>query len=1815
MKRRIFLMLLGTVLMSGTLFAQSVFRHPGLLHSEADFEAVKARIAAGDATATEALAALRDAPPVRGDHGGNWAVNETIIRGVQGDNYMNAYRNCARAYQCALLWKITGEEHYADIAIDILNAYRIWNKGLGGNTNISLIPGFNGYQFLNAAEIMRDCPKWSKEDFELFKQYMIDVWFTVAQDFLERRHDTVAREQNWYHYHSNWGLGNALFCVSLGIFCDLPDIYNYGMYWLKEGPGNESLYVSRYHPDTFGQGLCGYGWGLIPWFHADERAPLGYFCQMQESGRDQGHSMAALGLLSYAFESAYNQGDNAFCNLNNSIVKGKAGSAMLAGAAEYVAAYNAGHDDLPYKTNWWMTGFGGTGRGQWRPIWQLFINHYQNRMGIPMKYCSEMKGIVGMEHGGGAYGHNSGGYDHTGWGDLMYNDAPVESSKVPTILFPSIAGSTSTRKFAEIRDVEPGTVLTLSASLPEGEQDTGNWKWEDGVIGSQRQITADHSGLYRLFYTNANGVESTQLFSIAVKGEGIKGSLTATYTYNGLTKTLSAFDTETDVLMGEGRRLSMTTAYTNWNYITSEEWYDETGKRLSTSGTYSYTLKDMNPHKLIFRLTNQSGVVLEKVFNIIPNENELTSLLPDPECRNLEAWTMTPGGFALGTASVGGFSSPYIERIRDAVEDGYSCWGQEPFCISQTMEGLKAGKYELSASVVATQQSKTGAASKHFVKDVYLFAEGANTAVSSEDGISEYFSVQCYVGADGKMTYGVKNVSNQNKAYSENGMNWFAMDNLCLVYHGDAEVAADLADMRREVAAISEDMVTPALYKQLTDLANLTADDVETAVAYQQVLGEVRMLQTHYAEYMEAYKRYREYVTASQVTDATLTTALEEFASAGTAEEFFNAYENLLSAWKLWLTTSETSVKMNEFLPEDGELKSSGTDVMYDNVTRWMTDAEGGNFRIFAIDGSDTERGEATGENMIERFCGANFYANQRVIYTPMVGMPVGRYVFKAAAQKNSEAGVIELFANSDAIPVMSVKTMQQYEVVTEVYDGKLVLGVRAGENNGSNWTSMADVDLEYYSPLMLLQEALEASSVLNYGTDKEDALGKAVQEAETMLSSGDGNGRMAAYHALLDAMDQYRLDNASPEHPVDLTKRMKNAGFDSGNKTGWIITVTDAAYPKISQGVVEFWHTDFDIRQKVVGLPIGNYRASVQARSDAGVSNKNFRMYVTSTGSAPIYVYCAGQTRADGTDVGLHLGQNAKDLNADAEDSRISTNSVFVGDGQLTIGALCDDASMWCILNDFRLEYLGMEANNLMQHWLAQVAIAGAMNRELLPQAVEVLVDNAAAVDVTGMDDAGLSEALSALMAEIDNAQKVMVVYEEYLAKKKGLEDIVENSIPKQTFTLDLLKSSIDTESKNAELAATPKDMQAVLSALESARRSYVMGATPINGLGFDYTFNVLNPACNSDGSWLHDGTVNFRTLVNTAQNGEYAEGVFYENWIGPGNELKDGRRPIYQTVESLPNGNYELTAAAFRKVELSSAATEDMNVSLYLNGQETEVTSEVLDYFTVNGAVSSRTAEFGLKGGSGNTANWVGLADVSLFYYGVQASELDETSLVFDVQDGQYGDVTVLQRLNGWGWNLICLPFDLNYRQARTFKDVKAFTGIEMDGDVCNLKFEDVREIKAGLPYLVKMDTDTASLTFSGVVLDAYAIGENVVEVSAGTTEARLTGTSCVTTLEGGYVYVHNGNAFVRAEVGQRVNGFRVFLELNGVIPSVLNVYVDGELVTDVQEVKAESSSENVDVYTVDGKCLRQGVPVEKALFGLDAGIYIVNGKKMVK
>lgn len=102
----------------GGVYAQGAFVHPGLLHSQNDFDQIKKRLAEHDAQTLQAFEVLKNSWVANKAVNDIWGVTEYIKRGIAGDeNYMNAYRNAAKAYQCALLWKITGEAQWAERAV------------------------------------------------------------------------------------------------------------------------------------------------------------------------------------------------------------------------------------------------------------------------------------------------------------------------------------------------------------------------------------------------------------------------------------------------------------------------------------------------------------------------------------------------------------------------------------------------------------------------------------------------------------------------------------------------------------------------------------------------------------------------------------------------------------------------------------------------------------------------------------------------------------------------------------------------------------------------------------------------------------------------------------------------------------------------------------------------------------------------------------------------------------------------------------------------------------------------------------------------------------------------------------------------------------------------------------------------------------------------------------------------------------------------------------------------------------------------------------------------------------------------------------------------------------------------------------------------------------------------------------------------------------------------------------------------------------------------------------------------------------------
>ncbi|WP_281225899.1 alginate lyase family protein [Flavobacterium aquiphilum] len=370
------------------------FVHPGLLHTQADFDRMKLKVNASAQpwiagwnkliANSHAQLTYSPSPVVKLIRGGS-SVEEP-----QPDNYSAAFNDAAAAYQTAIRWKITGDVAYANKSIQILNTWANTCTSISGDSNKVLGAGIYGYQFANAAEIMRTYSGWSATDFDKFKTWMKTVFLPISKDFLVRHNNTCIS-----HYWANWDLCSILNVMSIGVLTDDADLYNTAVTYLKNGIGNGQLIKAVWYD------------------HKDGTA------QIQESGRDQGHTLLCVGFLSDIAQSTWNQGDDFYSYNDNLILKG----------AEYAAKYNFTTLTIPFQPynncdNVNHVVNSADARGGIRPIWNAIYNHYLIRKGLSvdaLKYVSLARNIVETEGGGGDYGPNSGGFDSLGFGTLLYS--------------------------------------------------------------------------------------------------------------------------------------------------------------------------------------------------------------------------------------------------------------------------------------------------------------------------------------------------------------------------------------------------------------------------------------------------------------------------------------------------------------------------------------------------------------------------------------------------------------------------------------------------------------------------------------------------------------------------------------------------------------------------------------------------------------------------------------------------------------------------------------------------------------------------------------------------------------------------------------------------------------------------------------------------------------------------------------------------------------------------------------------------------------------------------------------------------------------------------------------------------------------------------------------------------------------------------------------------------------------------------------------------------------------------------------------------
>jgi hypothetical protein len=434
--------------------------HPGMLHTEADFERMRLKVAEGAQPwrgSWDLLAASRNSWT-------NWGPRAvgTINRGTSPDNSALIYNDAAAAYQNALRWKITGDVAHANKAIEILNAWGYTLTGISGDADRYLAAGLYGYQMANAAEIMRTYSGWSATDFNQFKTMMVNVFYPLNNWFLVNHND--AHIQN---YWANWDLCNMASILSIGILCDDQAKIDQAVNYFKTGGGNGAINnaVPILHSPTLGQ-----------W---------------QESGRDQEHTIMGVGLMATICEMGWNQGIDLY---------GYNGKRFMAGA-EYVARYN-NWNEVPFAYYSWRSGQGNgvantnwyvsnAARGATRPIWDLIVGHYSHRLGIYLPEL-ETKAAALRPDGGPSYGAHGSAFDQLGFTSLTSYRGPVAMT-IPTGVYQISARHSGSALTVANNGTTNGTNIEQRAITDPNIADSQNWTVTS--LGSgQHSILGAYSG-------------------------------------------------------------------------------------------------------------------------------------------------------------------------------------------------------------------------------------------------------------------------------------------------------------------------------------------------------------------------------------------------------------------------------------------------------------------------------------------------------------------------------------------------------------------------------------------------------------------------------------------------------------------------------------------------------------------------------------------------------------------------------------------------------------------------------------------------------------------------------------------------------------------------------------------------------------------------------------------------------------------------------------------------------------------------------------------------------------------------------------------------------------------------------------------------------------------------------------------------------------------------------------------------------------------------------------------------------------------------
>lgn len=298
--------------------------------------------------------------------------------------------------------------------------------------------------------------------------------------------------------------------------------------------------------------------------------------------------------------------------------------------------------------------------------------------------------------------------------------------------------------------------------------------------------------------------------------------------------------------------------------------------------------------------------------------------------------------------------------------------------------------------------------------------------------------------------------------------------------------------------------------------------------------------------------------------------------------------------------------------------------------------------------------------------------------------------------------------------------------------------------------------------------------------------------------------------------------------------------------------------------------------------------------------------------------------------------------------------------------------------------------------------------------------------------------------------------------------------------------------------------------------------------------------------------------------------------------------------------------------KAENSQITISVSNGTLTYNGKNSQsVTIDMVkaawtDYSMIVSGTKSFTVKFA---GSGKNNRFF-LDEVMVIKVAPQEITLDENG-DNNVEAAENVNVTLKRTFYKDGeWNTLCLPFAV--ADAKTAFDNAELREVDTEKSNGNtIVFKEATAIEAGKPYLIKWansssDAVNVEKKFEGVTLVAAATPVVVKEGGISfngfykmTAAGELGGASVAA--------IGAGNKLFKV-TSREMKGFRAAFVLNPATPAAgIKVVIDGTT-TGIEDLVVDGVKANGRVYNLNGQY------VGNSLNGLQPGIYIQNGKKVV-